>query len=467
MSKPIPAKSEPITPRLPDPAFEDPRHNLRLYQGDCLEILAAIPANSVDLIFADPPYFLSNGGITCHAGKMVSVHKGDWDKSRSADANHEFNRDWLAAAQRVLKPNGSIWVSGTAHVIHSVGFAMQQLGFKLLNDISWVKPNPPPNLSCRYFTHATETLIWAAKDKTSRHTFNYKLMKETNRGKQMKSVWEIRPPESWEKKFGKHPTQKPVALLERILLASTNEGDLVLDPFAGSSTTLIAAFRLRRQAVGCELTAEFLTLSLRRLCSNLVHAEISVTTLHFSVDPPTNSMDRSKCAHVANQLGSCSGRSSDRSAILRSARGPSRAGVRPGAQSFGQLKKLVIPSLPAEAGKAEGPAFSSFAVDVRSGPGPSRASRFSSGHGFSRAVRHGQSERLQPLRASLFDEMSPQPQLVQQERRFYFVGRTKREILFTALADSLEEARQKFRNAGQPESDALFIIKTETESYLT
>src|SRR6266481_1335337 len=278
---------------LPAPVFDDPKHHLRLYQGDCLDILAAIPPSSVDLVFADPPYFLSNGGITCHAGKMVSVHKGDWDKSRGPDANHEFNRAWLAAAQRVLKPNGSIWVSGTAHVIHSVGFAMQQLGFKLLNDISWVKPNPPPNLSCRYFTHATETIIWAAKDKKSRHTFNYKLMKETNRGKQMKSVWEIRPPESWEKLHGKHPTQKPVALLERILLASTNEGDLVLDPFAGSGTTLLTAFRLRRHALGCELSAEFVTLSLRRLCSNLVQLELSLTTIQFSLDLFPDPMDRS------------------------------------------------------------------------------------------------------------------------------------------------------------------------------
>src|SRR6266567_3394140 len=139
---------------LPAPAFDDPKHHLRIYQGDCLEILAQIPESSVDLVFADPPYFLSNGGITCHAGRMVSVNKGDWDKSRGPGANHEFNRAWLAACQRVLKPNGSLWVSGTAHVIHSVGFAMQQLGFKLLNDISWVKPNPPPNLSCRYFTHS-------------------------------------------------------------------------------------------------------------------------------------------------------------------------------------------------------------------------------------------------------------------------------------------------------------------------
>ena len=145
----LPTDNRQLKPDNLRPAFDDPKHHLRLYQGDCLEILAAIPESSVDLVFADPPYFLSNGGITCHAGKMVSVHKGDWDKSRGPDANHEFNRAWLAACQRVLKPNGSIWVSGTAHVIHSVGFALQQLGFKLLNDISWVKPNPPPNLSCR------------------------------------------------------------------------------------------------------------------------------------------------------------------------------------------------------------------------------------------------------------------------------------------------------------------------------
>ena len=357
---------------LPTPVFNDEKHHLRLYQGDCLEILSSIPESSVDLVFADPPYFLSNGGITCHAGKMVSVHKGDWDKSQGPAANHEFNRAWLAAAQRVLKPNGSIWVSGTAHVIHSVGFAMQQLGFKLLNDISWVKPNPPPNLSCRYFTHATETIIWAAKDKKSRHTFHYKLMKETNGGKQMKSVWQIRPPEPWEKRHGKHPTQKPVALVERILQASTNEGDLVLDPFCGGGTTLVAAFRLRRHALGCELSAEFLSLSLRRLCSNLVQVDLSFSCAQFSVDLLGDSVDRS-----------CSGRSLDRSASA--------------------------------------------------------------------------SER---------SCMSPHLQLVQQERRFYFIGRTDRAVIFSVLADSLEDARQKFRASGRPDSDALFIIKTETEIYL-
>ncbi len=367
--------SEPLSkpngaPHLPEPVFNDPKHHLRIYQGDCLEILPAIPEGSVDLIFADPPYFLSNGGITCHAGRMVSVNKGAWDKSRGPDANHEFNRAWLAACQRVLKPNGSIWVSGTAHVIHSVGFAMQQLGFKLLNDISWVKPNPPPNLSCRYFTHATETIIWAARDKKSRHTFHYKLMKEANRGKQMKSVWEIRPPEPWEKRFGKHPTQKPVALLERILLASSNEGDLVLDPFSGSGTTLLAALRLRRHALGCELTAEFLSLSLRRICSDLVQVEISVACFEFSLDLLSGPMDRS-----------------DR-------------------------------------------AISSFVKDNR------------------------------------VARMSGQAKLVQQERRFYFIGRADRRVIFCVLAESLDDAWEKFRASGRSDSDALFIIKTETEIYL-
>src|SRR6266704_1320935 len=299
MSKPL--------PNLPAAAFHAPKHHLRIYQGDCLHLLAQIPESSVDLVFADPPYFLSNGGITCHAGKMVSVHKGDWDKSRGTDANHEFNRSWLAACQRVLKPNGSIWVSGTSHVIHSVGFAMQQLGFKLLNDISWVKPNPPPNLSCRYFTHATETLIWAAKDKKSRHTFNYKLMRHHAGGKQMKSVWTISPPEPWEKKFGKHPTQKPVALLERILLASSHEGDLVLDPFLGSGTTLLAAFRLHRRSLGCELSLDFLSLSVASVPiwyrSKFPSLPSSFPLISFPIlwiDPIAPNLATQKCPPISN-----------------------------------------------------------------------------------------------------------------------------------------------------------------------
>jgi site-specific DNA-methyltransferase (adenine-specific) len=261
----MPAEEHAAMGGLIAPVFDDPAKHLRIYQGDCIEILGAMPPASVDLVFADPPYFLSNGGITCHAGRMVSVNKGAWDKSRGADGNHEFNRAWLAACQRVLKPNGTIWVSGTSHVIHSVGFAMQQLGFKLLNDISWVKPNPPPNLSCRYSTHATETIIWAGKNGKSRHTFHYAEMKRLAGGKQMKSVWTIPPPEPWEKKFGKHPAQKPVALLERILLASSSEGDVVLDPFLGSGTTLVAALRLKRRGIGIESDPMWIETAVQRI----------------------------------------------------------------------------------------------------------------------------------------------------------------------------------------------------------
>lgn len=196
---------------------------------------------------------------------MVKVDKGQWDKSNGPELNHEFNTAWLSRCQKLLKPNGTIWVSGTHHVIHSVGFAMQQLGMKLLNDITWEKPNPPPNLSCRYFTHSTETLLWAAKNEKSKHRFNYEVMREMNHGRQMKSVWTFTAPNGGEKEFGKHPTQKPVALLERIILSCTTEGDLILDPFAGSSTTGVAAVRLGRRYIGVELDAGYLELSTKRL----------------------------------------------------------------------------------------------------------------------------------------------------------------------------------------------------------
>ncbi len=278
---------------MPAPVFHDPKHHIKIYHGDCLEILAAIPAETVDLVFADPPYFLSNDGITCHAGRMVSVNKGDWDRSRGPDTNHEFNRAWLAACQRVLKPNGTIWVSGTSHVIHSVGFAMQQLGFKLLNDITWVKPNPPPNLSCRYFTHATETVIWAAKNKRSKHTFHYQEMRQLAGGKQMKSVWEILPPDREEKRFGKHPTQKPVALVERILLAASNPGDLVLDPFLGSGTTAVVALRLSRWVFTIERDACCTKLALTRIVAELVFARVFVAVVQNDLDLGGAAVDRS------------------------------------------------------------------------------------------------------------------------------------------------------------------------------
>lgn len=247
------------------PYFENQEHSFQLYDGDCLEILPRIPEASIDMVFADPPYFLSNGGITCHAGRMVSVNKGDWDKSPGVNEMHEFNLKWLAECQRVLKKDGTIWVSGTNHVIHSVGFAMQQLGFKILNDIVWYKRNAPPNLSCRYFTHSTEFILWAAKSEKSRHTFNYALMKEMNKGKQMRNVWEIGAPPKEEKLYGKHPTQKPLALLTRIILASTREGEIVLDPFNGSGSTGIAAVRTGRKYIGIDTEKEYLELTKKRL----------------------------------------------------------------------------------------------------------------------------------------------------------------------------------------------------------
>lgn len=245
--------------------YDNPDYSARLLKGDCVDILNQAREGSVDMIFADPPYFLSNGGITCHAGKMVSVDKGKWDKSRGVEENHKFNLEWLKACRRVLKPNGTIWVSGTTHIIYSIGFAMQELGYKILNDIVWYKRNAPPNLSCRYFTHSTEIVLWAAKDKKSKHFFNYKLMKEFNQGKQMRNLWEISSPKTEEKRFGKHPTQKPVELLTRLMLASTREGDLVLDPFCGSSTTGVAAVSLNRKYVGIDSEKEYLELSENRL----------------------------------------------------------------------------------------------------------------------------------------------------------------------------------------------------------
>jgi site-specific DNA-methyltransferase (adenine-specific) len=262
-------EDSPGAPRAIEPFFADDARGLWLFQGNSLAVLDAIaerhPHGLFDMIFADPPYFLSNGGITCHAGKMVKVDKGEWDKSRGPELNHEFNTEWLKRCQRVLKPNGTLWVTGTLHVIFSVGYAMQQLGFKILNDIAWEKPNPPPNLSCRYFTHSTETLLWAAKNEKSRHVFNYADMRRANGGKQMKTVWRMYSPTGIEKRFGKHPTQKPLALVERCLLASTAEGALVLDPFLGNGTTAVACRAAHRRCVGIELEEKFLRQALLRL----------------------------------------------------------------------------------------------------------------------------------------------------------------------------------------------------------
>ncbi len=267
-----------IDKQLKKPYFKDNADTFFLFQDNCLEFLPLLQDKSIDMIFADPPYFLSNGGMTCHAGKAVSVNKGEWDISKGIEETHAFNLKWLKACQDVLTENGTIWVSGTSHVIYSIGFAMQQLGYKILNDIAWDKINPPPNLSCRYFTHATETILWAAKNKQSKHCFNYDLMKKMNNNKQMKSIWPILSPRQEEKIFGKHPTQKPLELLERIIQASTQKGDVVLDPFSGSGTTGLAAQNLGRNYIGIELEKDYLDLSIKRFKFQESHLPVLAET---------------------------------------------------------------------------------------------------------------------------------------------------------------------------------------------
>lgn len=250
--------------------YEKP--GFKLYQANCLNILVALPENSVDMVFADPPYLLSNGGFTVHAGRRVSVNKGEWDKSNGLKKDFEFHLEWIQAVRRVLKPQGTLWISGTYHSIYQCGFALQVAGFHVLNDIAWFKPNASPNLSCRFFTASHETLIWARKDKKAKHIFNYDLMKNgtwpedalKKPGLQMRSVWSMGTPKPIEKKFGKHPTQKPEDLLKRIVLASTNKGDLILDPFTGSSTTGIAAYLFGRKFIGIDLDKKFLDVSIKR-----------------------------------------------------------------------------------------------------------------------------------------------------------------------------------------------------------
>ena len=248
--------------------------NNALYHGNCLDVLKSLPDNYVDMVFADPPYFLSNGGFTVHAGKRVKVNKGIWDKSNGVIQDFIFHQKWIQEVKRVLKKNGTIWISGTYHSIYQCGYILQLEDYKILNDISWFKPNASPNLSCRMFTASHETLIWARKDKKSKHYFDYNSMKNDDwsednlkkPGLQMRSVWSIKPPKKDEKTFGKHPTQKPVELLKRIIKASTKDGDIILDPFAGSSTTGVAAQIIGgRKFIGIDKSKEYLDLSIKRI----------------------------------------------------------------------------------------------------------------------------------------------------------------------------------------------------------
>ncbi len=267
------------------PYYKKP--NFTLYQADTLKFLKEIPENSIDMVFADPPYFLSSGSFSCQNGKMVSVKKGDWDLSNGTKKNFEFHNEWIKECRRVLKSNGTIWISGTYHSIYQCGFALEINKFHFLNDIAWLKPNASPNLSCRFFTASHETLIWARKEIKGKHTFNYKTMvnwennyrKEVTcsycgkkdryeilheKGKQMRSVWAINTPQRIEKTFGKHPTQKSSELLKRVVLASTNKGDVILDPFTGSSTTGLAAYLFGRKFIGIDSEKKYLDLSIKR-----------------------------------------------------------------------------------------------------------------------------------------------------------------------------------------------------------
>lgn len=257
--------------------IENSRYKLVL--GDALTLLKGIESESVDLIFADPPYLLSNNGITCSNGKMVSVDKGEWDKSKGFESDCQFHEKWIEQCRRILKPNGTMWVSGTYHSIYLCGYALQKNDFHIINDISWLKPNAPPNLSCRTFTASHETLLWAKKSKKSKHTFNYEIIKNGDwhendalkkEGKQMRSVWSLTPPKPIEKRYGKHPTQKPESLLERIILASSNPYDIVLDPFCGSGTTGVVSVRYKRKFLGFDISTDFLKTSAKRIEDEII-----------------------------------------------------------------------------------------------------------------------------------------------------------------------------------------------------
>lgn len=238
--------------------------------GDALATMRRLPDGCVDLCFADPPYFLSNGGTTNRAGKRVAVDKGDWDRSGGLIRDHGFHTAWLGEVQRVLKPSGTVWVSGTQHAIFSIGVAVQALGFHLLNTVAWCKPNPPPNLARRTFTHANELLIWAAPARGDKllHHYDYEDMKSAT-GKPMLDWWVMATAPAAERKYGKHPTQKPEGLLDRILLASSRPGDLVLDPFMGSGTTGVMAACLGRRFIGIELDARYARIASRRITAHI------------------------------------------------------------------------------------------------------------------------------------------------------------------------------------------------------
>lgn len=245
------------------PYYKSNDKNFYLLKGDCITLLPQFE-HKFDMVFADPPYFLSNDGLSIQSGEIVSVNKGLWDKSEGFEYVNDFNRKWLTIVRDKMKDDATIWISGTMHNIFSIGQVLIELGFRILNVVTWQKSNPPPNFSCRFFTHSTEQIIWARKSPKKPHYFNYELMKQLNGGKQMRDVWYLPAIASWEKKHGKHPTQKPLSVLTRAILASTKPNTWILDPFAGSSTTGIAANLLNRRYLGIDIEQEFLEISKKR-----------------------------------------------------------------------------------------------------------------------------------------------------------------------------------------------------------
>ena len=245
------------------PYYRSANKDFTLVEGDCMSILEAFDFK-FNIIFADPPYFLSNGGISVSSGKVVCVDKGNWDKAPSPEFVNEFNHRWLSACKDKLNDNGTIWISGTHHNIFSVAEQLSDLGFKILNVVTWNKTDPPDNISHRVFTHSAEYIIWAKKSKRAQHRYNYELMRQLNDGKQMTDVWRMPAVAKWEKSCGKHPTQKPLSLLSRIIMASTKEGDWVLDPFNGSGTTGVAASLLGRKFLGIDMEKSYLEIASKR-----------------------------------------------------------------------------------------------------------------------------------------------------------------------------------------------------------
>jgi modification methylase len=263
-----------------------------IHVGDCVELMNALPEGSIDMVFADPPYNLQlEGDLNRPDNSKVDAVDADWDQFESFQVYDDFTRDWMAAARRVLKPNGTLWVIGSYHNIFRVGTVLQDLGYWILNDIVWRKSNPMPNFRGRRFTNAHETMIWAAKGKESRYRFNYEAMKSLNDDLQMRSDWTIplcTGAERLKNKDGKkaHPTQKPEALLYRTILSSTDVGDVVLDPFFGTGTTGAVARMLDRRYVGLERDEEYAALARERLAGIEPLAEPDLLTTPAKREQP-------------------------------------------------------------------------------------------------------------------------------------------------------------------------------------